>query len=153
MERKPIDYARIAADFRSPQRVLEYLRGGRRARPKTAGIEVPPRTDLEGRLAGIWAATLGLVSVGVNDNFFDLGGHSLLAVELLSRVRKELGVDLSLEVVYTGDFTVAELAKAIELKEIEQTDADEYAALVAELDKLSDEEVRQLLAQEGGEKP
>lgn len=151
--RKPIEYARIATDFRSPRQVVEHVRGARRARPKAAGAAVAPRTDLEGRLAAIWADTLGLAYVGVYDNFFDLGGHSLLAVELLSRVRKELEIELSLEVVYTGDFTVAELAKAIELKEIERAGADEYAALIEELDKLSDEEVRQLLAQEGGETP
>ena len=59
-------------------------------------------------------------AVGIHDNFFELGGHSLLAVQLLSRVRQIYGVDLSLEVVYSGEFTVAELAKAVELKEIEQ---------------------------------
>jgi hypothetical protein len=58
-------------------------------------------------------------------------------------------VDVSLEVVYSGDFTVAELAKAIELKEMEQSGAD-YRELLAELEALSDEEVRELLAKEQG---
>jgi hypothetical protein len=56
-------------------------------------------------------------------------------------------VDLSLEVVYSGDFTVAELASAIELKEIEQAGGD-YRDLLRELDGLSDEEARSLLAEE-----
>jgi hypothetical protein len=85
--------------------------------------------------------------VGVHDNFFESGGHSLLAVQLLSRVRQVYGVDLSLEVVYSGEFTVAELAKAVELKEIEQGGAD-YRDLLQELEGLSDEEVRALLAEE-----
>ena len=42
----------------------------------------------------------------------------------LARAARFCGVDLSLEVVYSGDFTVAELAKAIELKEIEQAGGD-----------------------------
>jgi hypothetical protein len=42
---------------------------------------------------------------------------------------------------------VAELAKAVELKEIEQTGAD-YQDLLQELEDLSDEEVRELLAKE-----
>jgi FkbH-like protein len=151
--RQRIDYARIATELRSPQQVIEHVRGARRARPKTLGPAATPRTDLEHRLAEIWADALGLSTVGVDDNFFDLGGHSLLAVALLSRVRKELGIDLSLAVVYTGDFTVSELASAIELREIEQAGTEEYAALIAELDKLTDEEVRQLLAQEGGGTP
>ncbi len=85
--------------------------------------------------------------MGVHDNFFESGGHSLLAVQLLSRVRQIYGVDLSLEVVYSGEFTVAELAKAVELKEIEQTGGD-YQALLKELEGLSDEEARALLAEE-----
>src|SRR5205807_3702798 len=106
---------------------------------------VPPRTPLERDLSELWAGLLGLPAVGIHENFFELGGHSLLAVQLLSRVRQIYGVDLSLEVVYSGEFTVAELAKAIELKEIEQSGGD-YAELIQELDGLSDAEVRALLA-------
>jgi acyl carrier protein len=102
---------------------------------------------LERELAEIWAGLLNLPSVGIHDNFFEFGGHSLLAVQLLSNVRQVYGVDLSLEVVYSGEFTVAELAKAVELKEIEQGGAD-YQDLLQELEGLSDEEVRALLAEE-----
>jgi hypothetical protein len=68
-------------------------------------------------------------------------------VQLLSRVRQALGVQVSLEVVYSGEFTVAELAKAIELKEIEQAGGD-YQDLLREVENLSDDEVRAMLAQE-----
>ena len=87
--------------------------------------------------------------MGIHDDFFDLGGHSLLAVQLMSRVRQEFGVDLSLELVYSGTFNVAELAEAIEVKEIERSGGDRYEALLEELEALSDEEVRELLAKEG----
>jgi len=107
----------------------------------------PPRTALERNLAELWAGLLSLPAVGVHDNFFESGGHSLLAVQLLSRVRQIYGVDLSLEVVYSGEFTVAELAKAVELKEIERAGGD-YQALLKELEGLSDEEARALLAEE-----
>jgi len=50
-------------------------------------------------------------------------------------------------VVYSGDFTVAELAKAVELKEIEQTGAS-YQDLLRELEDMSDDEARALLAEE-----
>ena len=96
----------------------------------------------------MWANLLGLSSVGIHQNFFDLGGHSLLAVQLLSLVRQTFDLDLSLKVVYSGDFTVAELAKAIELREIEQAGAGGYEELLKEVESLSDEEVRALLAQE-----
>ena len=90
---------------------------------------------------------LNVSAVGIHDNFFDLGGHSLLAVQLLSRVRQIHGADLSLEIVYSGNFTVAELAKAIERKELAQSNP-EYEDLLRELESLSDEEARALLAAE-----
>jgi len=148
-ERPRIDYVKIARELRTPEAVLESIRASappaapaaRRAAPE------PPRTPLERELAELWAALLNLPAVGVHDNFFELGGHSLLAVQLLSRVRQIHGVDLSLEVVYSGDFTVAELAKAVELKEIEQSGTD-YQDLLREIEGLSEDEVRALLAEE-----
>jgi acyl carrier protein len=123
------------------------------ARRLTPAPPEPPRSDLERRLCRIWSGMLNVQPVGVHDNFFDLGGHSLLAVQLLSRLKEELGIELSLEVVYGADFTVAELAKAIELREIEMAGADRYAAMLAEVESLSDEEVRELLAKESEEAP
>lgn len=139
------NYLKIATELRTPAAILDRIRAATR-KPARAASD-PPRTPLERELAELWAGLLNVSSVGVHDNFFELGGHSLLAVQLLSRVRQVFGVELSLEVVYTGDFTVAELAKAVELKEIEQSGAD-YQDLLQELDGLSDEEVRALLAEE-----
>jgi FkbH-like protein len=144
-----IDYVRIATELRDPHAVLEAIRvSTRRLQPAGASLD-RPRTPIETQLAELWAGLLNVPAVGIHDNFFELGGHSLLAVQLLSRVRQIYGVDLSLEVVYSGEFTVAELAKAVELKEIEQSGAD-YQDLIQELESLSDEEVRELLAKEQG---
>jgi FkbH-like protein len=140
-----IDYVKIATELRDPERVLERIRAASR-RPGPA-LPAPPRTPLERELAELWAGLLNVWAVGIHDNFFELGGHSLLAVQLLSRVRQIYGVELSLEVVYSGEFTVAELAKAVELKEIEQAGGD-YRELLKELEELSDDEVRALLAEE-----
>jgi FkbH-like protein len=142
-----IDYVRIATGLRDPARVLEQIRAAARPAARVRPIASPPRTPLESELAELWAGLLNLPAVGIDENFFELGGHSLLAVQLLSRVRQIHGVELSLEVVYSGEFTVAELAKAVELKEIEQAGGD-YQELLRELEGLSDEEVKSLLAEE-----
>jgi len=144
-----IDYVKIATELRDPATILERIRMAA-LRPAPAGCPLgpaPARTPLEHELAELWAGLLNLPVVGVHDNFFELGGHSLLAVQLLARVRHIYGVELSLEVVYSGEFTVAELAKAVELKEIEQAGGD-YRELLQEMEELSDEEVRALLAEE-----
>ena len=142
-----IDYVKIATELRDPGAVLERIRATSRPHRSAKKAPDPPRTALERELTELWAALLNLPAVGIHDNFFELGGHSLLAVQLLSRVRQICGVDLSLEVVYSGEFTVAELAKAVELKEIESS-GGEYQDLLRELEGLSDEEVRALLAEE-----
>jgi hypothetical protein len=140
-----IDYLRIASELRDPEAVLLA------SRAPGAGeghlVSAPPETPLERELAGLWADLLNVPAVGRHDNFFELGGHSLLAVQLLSRVRQIRGVDISLEVVYGGDFTVAELAKAIELKELE-LGGEDYQDLLRELEALSDDQVRAMLAEE-----
>ena len=144
--RARIAYARIATELRDPEQILTHIRAATHRAVTLREVE-PPRTVLERDLVALWAELLNIDAVGIHENFFELGGHSLLAVQLLSRVRQIYAVDLSLEVVYSGEFTVAELAKAIELKEIEQSGGD-YRELLEELDGLSDEEVRALLAEE-----
>ncbi|MFE3551916.1 amino acid adenylation domain-containing protein [Streptomyces kronopolitis] len=46
---------------------------------------VAPADDTEERLAGIWAAVLGLAEVGVTDDFFALGGDSLQGARIAQR--------------------------------------------------------------------
>jgi len=142
-----LDYVAIARNLRTPPQILQAVRAASLRRSSSLPADAP-RNALEQQLAQMWANLLGLSSVGIHQNFFDLGGHSLLAVQLLSLVRQTFGLDLSLKIVYSGDFTVAELAKAIELREIEQVGAGSYEELLKEVENLSDEEVRALLAQE-----
>ncbi|MBI1390259.1 MAG: amino acid adenylation domain-containing protein [bacterium] len=56
---------------------------------------VPPQTELERSLAEIWREVLRVESVGVEDNFFDQGGHSLLLIELQTRLRDALNLEIS----------------------------------------------------------
>ncbi|MES1240893.1 MAG: non-ribosomal peptide synthase/polyketide synthase, partial [Acidobacteriota bacterium] len=56
---------------------------------------VAPRTPVEARLAAIWSDLLGVGKVGAHSHFFELGGHSLMATRVASRLRSELGVEVS----------------------------------------------------------
>ncbi|HEX8474859.1 MAG TPA: amino acid adenylation domain-containing protein, partial [Pyrinomonadaceae bacterium] len=49
---------------------------------------------LEEVVAGVWAEVLGVETVGAHDNFFELGGHSLLALQVISRLRTVLKVEM-----------------------------------------------------------
>ncbi|MFK0343223.1 amino acid adenylation domain-containing protein [Pseudomonas asiatica] len=59
-----------------------------------------PQTPLQTQLAQIWAQVLQVPQVGLGDNFFALGGHSLLATQAVSRIRKQLGVDIPLRSLF-----------------------------------------------------
>ncbi|MFK3817321.1 amino acid adenylation domain-containing protein [Pseudomonas sp. NPDC089407] len=74
-----------------------------KALPEPVATQVayqPAQTPLQVQLAQIWADVLQVAQVGLSDNFFALGGHSLLATQAVSRVRKQLGVDIPLRTLF-----------------------------------------------------
>ncbi|MEJ3742713.1 SDR family NAD(P)-dependent oxidoreductase [Actinomycetes bacterium KLBMP 9797] len=56
---------------------------------------VPPQTPVQRELARLWCESLGIPEVGIDDDFFLLGGSSLTVVQLASRIRETLSVELS----------------------------------------------------------
>jgi acyl carrier protein len=140
------DYVRIAQTLFAPAQILAEVRResrGALAVPTSATPTIdPPSTETEVRLADIWADLLHQPSISASDNFFDLGGHSLLAVLLLVRIQETFGIELSIDDVYSGALTLAGLAQRIDMRE-----SPEYAELLREIEAMSDEEARQLLAE------
>ena len=69
-------------------------------RPNLATAYAAPETDTQRFLTEIWTESLGITDIGLDDNFFELGGHSLLAVGVLSRIRTNFGVTISLRAIF-----------------------------------------------------
>ena len=116
------------------------------SRPDPGEAFAAPRTPLEEQVARIWMDILGVDRVGVDDSFWSLGGHSLLATKVLSRIYGVLGVELPLQALFESP-TLAGLTAAIGQRLLDEEGA-EMGALLSELDGLTEEEVRALLAEE-----
>ncbi|MGA6161816.1 amino acid adenylation domain-containing protein [Amycolatopsis magusensis] len=79
--------------------------------PAPAALEAPTGSPFEQRIAAVWSEVLE-VPVGPGDDFFALGGHSLLAGQVVSRLREDLGIEVSIRQLFAWP-TVAGLAAAL----------------------------------------
>ncbi|MBC7887439.1 MAG: amino acid adenylation domain-containing protein, partial [Ferruginibacter sp.] len=85
--------------------------------PATSGLTVnnyvAPGNEIEKALAEIWQDLLQVEQVGIHDNFFELGGHSLRAMQVVSSIRKELEIELSVKDLFSHS-TIASLAALLQ---------------------------------------
>jgi amino acid adenylation domain-containing protein len=85
--------------------------------PDENGLVAPesylgPRTTAEQTLADIFKRVLKVAEVGVFDNFFERGGHSLLATQVVSQIREQFDIELSLRSFF-GAPTVAGIGEIV----------------------------------------
>jgi acyl carrier protein len=70
---------------------------------------VSPRSEAEEVLAQIWKQVLHLDCIGIDDDFLDIGGDSLYATQVVTRVNRAFGADLSVRAIFDAP-TIASLA-------------------------------------------
>ncbi|MCC2442986.1 amino acid adenylation domain-containing protein [Bacillus cereus] len=79
---------------------------------------VPPRNEIESKLANIWMELLQISSFGIDDHFFELGGDSLLVNQLIFKVNQAFGAEFRLMDVFNAP-TIRLLGERIDaLKDI-----------------------------------
>jgi acyl carrier protein len=71
-----------------------------------------PLSRRERALAEVWRQVLGTDAVGPDDNFFDLGGNSLIGLKVVSRLKRELDVEIPIVTLFEGP-TVSAFSKLI----------------------------------------
>jgi len=79
--------------------------------PKVSGGE--PRNLTERQVMDLMRELLKSPHHGPEDDFFEAGGHSLLALQVMSRIRRIFGVDVSLRVLFERP-TASGVAMAVE---------------------------------------
>jgi len=83
------------------------------ALPLMVQVSTVVATETQAEVAAIVSALLQIPAVEHNDNFFLIGGHSLLGTQLIVRLRKRFGVEVSLRSLFDNP-TVSEVAMEVE---------------------------------------
>jgi acyl carrier protein len=128
----------------SGKRDREKLPRPRDMRLNSHSADTEPWTPFEFRVAAHFRYILRVSAVGRHDNFFELGGHSLLAMRLLSRLRDEFRIDLSLRTIFEAP-TVARLAAELKSRVGEWKTVDGTDSILIELESLPNDEIDSLL--------
>jgi amino acid adenylation domain-containing protein len=89
----------------------------------------PPEGRTEIMLAQIWSELLDVERIGRQDHFFELGGHSLLATRLISKVRSEWDIEISLMTVFSNP-RLSEFSEAIVDCQLAEFDADDIESII-----------------------
>jgi malonyl CoA-acyl carrier protein transacylase/acyl carrier protein len=78
-----------------------------------AQVNDPALSEMEKTISGYFRDVLGQTQVDKNDNFLEAGGNSLMAMQLISRIREDLEIDLSLRDFFEH-LTIASLSTFLE---------------------------------------
>ncbi|MGI5491687.1 condensation domain-containing protein [Microtetraspora malaysiensis] len=108
----------LTAIMNNPDSVIGDILTG--DRPTFSGDSPAPsdvaRTGASGpadEIRAIWQEVLGIDEIGDDEDLFDLGGHSLTITQIIARMRKRLGVEVSLDVFFDTP-TIAGVLRSIE---------------------------------------
>ena len=115
-------------------------------RPPLSTLYALPRNEMEKSLVQIWEEVLGVRPIGIQDKFFDLGGHSLSATQVVSRVIKQFELKIPLQSLFQSP-TVADMAAEISAHRGKRLDQSQLAAILDELESLSEAEAEQLVSE------
>ncbi|TPG75975.1 acyltransferase domain-containing protein [Brevibacillus laterosporus] len=108
---------------------------------------VAPRNETEKKITDIWQELFGVSAISIEANFFELGGNSLLSIQLVTRLRNTFHNDIPMDILFQSP-TIVELAQAITISQIGQVEMDEIERMLSEIEKMSQEELSQELANE-----
>ena len=111
---------------------------------------VSARSAVEKVLLNFWRDALQLAKVGIHDDFAELGGDSLLGARIVARVSETFPLTAPLANLF-GTPTVAELADWLIVHENQPGQTEKIAAIMLQIDSMSDAEILDAVAEREGE--
>ncbi|WP_242223488.1 non-ribosomal peptide synthetase [Bacillus cereus group sp. BfR-BA-01380] len=109
---------------------------------KKADQYMPPTSNTEKKLAGVWAYVLKLEKqmISKDEDFFGLGGHSLIAVQVLNQIQRVFHVKLEIKDIFKYR-TISRLSAYIEKLSDQQ---NENTKIDINISKIKDKQYYQL---------
>jgi amino acid adenylation domain-containing protein len=104
----PITEMPLTANGKVDRMALDKLSVGQ----QLTSAHVDPVTEVEKRVAEIWAEALQADKVSIDKCFFDIGGHSLLAISVIQRMNKEFGIRIGPREMMLN--TLQQIAKSLQ---------------------------------------
>jgi len=102
------------------------------ANPKLETIE--PESELELIIRQVWQNIFEIRAIGCTDNFMNLGGNSLIAIQMLSQIKKHLGVEVLISDFFENP-TIRHLANII-LEKMEELSEEELSLVDESLNEI-----------------
>jgi acyl carrier protein len=94
---------------------------------------IPPGSDAERIIAGVWEAALGISPIGVQENFFEIGGNSLSATRLITQLQNIFQVKIPLNRFFQANSIIqcAALVEELLIEQIENLDEEQAQTLLS----------------------
>jgi acyl carrier protein len=112
--------------------------------PGSHNAQGSPQTTLQEVLAKVWADSLGIAKVGIEDDFFELGGASVVATQIVSRLREMFQMDLPAILLFETP-TIETLARYMVEHEAQPGLTEKTATLLKRIEGMTEEEVARSL--------
>lgn len=97
---------------------------------------IKPESDLEKKLAEIWASNLDKSRVGITDNFFAIGGDSIKAIRLAVDMNKTIGLNIEVNDIFSHNTIAGLIKNVIQLEDNIAEDASVSAEAEAEMEQF-----------------
>jgi acyl carrier protein len=107
-------------------------------------VQGAPKTTLQEVLSKIWAESLGIERVGIEDDFFELGGASVVATQIVSQLRQMFQMDLPAILLFDTP-TIEKLAGYMIEHEAQPGLTEKTATLLKRIEGMTEDEVARSL--------
>jgi len=94
-----------------------------------------PTNEIEAKLTVMWQDLLEIDHISINNSFFQLGGNSVMMVQIITKIDREIGVEITFR-EFLKENTIAKLARLILSKGVSTIGKIVYPEIIPDTEKM-----------------